>query len=71
MIRQFTANIEDNESINNVVATGIDSSKHGETIYMMSNKKMVQLAHRDFREELEEEGYFVSLIFEYGNVITL
>lgn len=71
MTRQFVANIEDNESINNVIATGINASENGETVYLMSNKKFLQLAHKDFREELEADGYFVSLIFEYGHIVAI
>ena len=66
MITQFKAKIENENEVANVVNTGLEKSK-ADTIYLMSNGEWIQIAHKEFKEELEAEGYWVASIFEYGH----
>ena len=66
MITQFKAKIENENEVANVINTGLEKSK-ADTIYLMSNGEWIQIAHKEFKEELEAEGYWVASIFEYGH----
>lgn len=66
MIRLFTANVDDEKGVANVLDTGLEESKK-KTIYFMSNGKWVQIVHRDYKEELKADGFWVAGIFENGN----
>ena len=63
MIRQFTAKVDNENEVANVLYTGLEESKK-EIIYFMSNGEWVQIAHRDYKEELEADGFWVAGIFE-------
>ena len=66
MIRQFTAKVDNENEVANVLYTGLEESKK-EIIYFMSNGEWVQIAHRDYKEELEADGFCVAGIFENGH----
>lgn len=66
MIRQFTAKVDNENEVANVLYTGLEESKK-EIIYFMSNGEWVQIAHRDYKEELEADGFWVAGIFENGH----
>jgi hypothetical protein len=66
MTKQYIAKVTDNKEITNIINTGLEESKN-ETIYLMSNGKIVQIIHKDYKEEVENEGYWIAMIFEYGH----
>lgn len=66
IITQFRAKVENDKEVANVLYTGLEKSKK-EVIYFMSNGEWVQIAHRDYKEELEADGFWVAGIFEYGH----
>ena len=68
MIRQFKAKINNENEVANVFHTGLEESKK-ETIFVMSNGEWIQIAHKDYEEELKEEGFWIAGIFENGHKI--
>lgn len=66
MFRQYVANVNNEEELGRVFWTAIETSKN-DTVYVMSNGAFVQLAHRDYMEEMKEEGYWTACIFEHGH----
>jgi hypothetical protein len=63
----FECKMENEDDVRDIILTAIERSKNNEIVYLMSNGKELQIIHRDYKEECEEDGYWVASIYEQGH----
>ena len=70
MAKTYIADIKDAKAIIDLTNTGLLESLK-DTIYVMTNGKIAQIIHRDYKEELEAEGFWTATILENGHAVEI